>query len=594
MIHKKVQDEIVRLVDEERNAWEDALVQITPTATMYMRQAIQVFRKNYQGMFTKKEQNERDVWIPVTEQAVEDSVKMIDLDQKDINFRAVNKEALPTSSIVRAVVKNRLDHKFFGQDLDQALRSLAIDGTVVWKVWRGENEFGKDDVMYRQVDLLNLYIDPHADTIQATPAIIERVILPVDDVKNDPDMVNTEDIEGTDGIAKDGMYGSKTTSKAKEVELFERWGLMPKYFLTGNKKDTEMVQGRIVISGRGANSKLHLVAENDKGLKPYEEVWYTRVPGQWYGRGVAQKVLGMQLWANMVKNIHITRQKLTQLGVLKVRKGSGITPQMIRGLTVSGVVEVEKMDDLQQLVIQEASQSSYRDMDDIQRITQAVTSTFGAVSPENLPASMPATTAVLNDRNNKSAITLIREGVGFWLQRLMDRHIVPIILDTTSKKDIVHIMGDDEHMQDMIDRVVAKRTMEKLKTMGSNIPDEMTLRREMDRAKREMSKKDILLEIRTKFNPKNYEMRPTKSFITNEEMDTAVTIQNMISMLNLVPEAKNEIVKDIYDLLGLDAPRLEVQQQQQPQQPVQPQAVEKASSGVQQSIEANTNVGGVV
>ena len=591
-ISKKIQEEALRLVEEERTAWEDAIVRITPKASMKIKDAIQTFRKNYQGMYSKQEMNETHVWIPVTEEHVENAIKAFDLDQKDINFRAVNKKGRQTTAVVRSIVKNRLDHKFFGQDLDQAERSLAIDGTVVWKVWKGENEFGKMDVMYKQVDLLNFYIDPHAETIQSTNAVIERVILPVEEVKADPELVNTDDLQGKENLAMDGVSGSQDNRKVKEVELFERHGKMPRYFLTGNKKHTEMIDGRIVISGRGDSSMVHLIAENTNNLKPYEEAWYTRVPGQWYGRGIAQKVLGLQTWANMVKNIHITRQKVAQLGIMKVKKGSGITPQMLKGLTVNGAISVNNMDDIEQMAMQEASAAHYRDMDDIRSFAQAVTSSVGAISPENLPASAPATTSVINDRNNKSSFTLIREGIGFWLQRLMDRHMTPIILATTSVNDIIAITGDDEAVQDIIERIVAKEAMKKMQARFPQVPTEQELAFAMERAKSSLKKSDILLELKDSFNPKNYEMRPTKSFITNEEMDTAVMVQNMLSLLQIAPEAKAEIVKDIYDLMGMDAPKFSAQQPQTPEPQKTPLQAAPTLQGV--TTQANTNVGRVV
>lgn len=591
-ISKSIQEEAIRFVEEKRVAWESAIVQITPKASMHMRDAIQVFRKNYQGMFDSTDKNKTHIWVPITETAVEDAVKTFDLDQKDINFRATNREGRATTAVVRSVVKNRLDHKFFGQDLDQAERSLAIDGTVVWKVWKGKNEFGKMDVMYKQIDLLNFYIDPHADSIQAAGSVIERVILPIDDVLNDPELENTKDLKPRDTLARDGITGVQTSSKTDEVELFELHGLIPKRFLTGNKDDKGSVEGRIVISGRGDNQRLHLVAKNTKGYKPYEEAWYTRVPGQWYGRGIAQKVLGLQTWANMVKNMHITRQRVSQLGLFKIKKNSGITPQMLKSLTVNGAIQVQNMDDIEQMAVQEASMSHYKDMDDITRFTQAVTSTVSAVSAENLPSSAPATTTVINDRNNKSAHTLIREGIGFWLQRLMDRHMTPIILQTTSVGDIISIMGDDEAIVDIIDRAVAGKAMKKMKERYPFVPTEQELVMAMEKAKNTMKKSEILLELRQSFDPKNYEMRPTKSFVTNEEMDPTVMVQNLLSILQIAPEAKNEIVKDMYDLMGMEAPKMLATQ---PQQGGQPKEAPQMQSSLQEiTTQANTNVGSAV
>ena len=595
----EIEADAIKLVTEERTKWEDALVQITPEVAMTMRSAIKMFRKNYVGKFDDPNMDKNGVWIPITEQGVEDKLTDTDLDQKDLHFRATNKESRKTTSTVRAIVKTRLDQKFFGQDLDNAERSKTIDGTVVWKIWKGKDEFGKLNLMYKQLDLLNCYIDPHADNIQKAHSFIERLLLPVDEVKAMEGFVNTDDLKGATNLAKEESSGGQTQSNTKEVELFERWGLMPKYFITAKRNDTQLIQGRIVISGRGDSAKAHFIGKNTSAYKPYEENWFIKTPGSWYGRGIPQKLIGLQVYANMTKNIHIIRQKVSQLGLFKVKKGRSITPAMLKGLSVNGVIEVTDMDDIQQMVVQEASASHYRDMEEIKAMAQAVTSTVGTISPENLPASAPATTSVINDRNNKSSSTKIRETTGFWLMRMVDRHFLPIIMATTSLGEIISIVGDDSGAKDLLERAVAKEAMKELKQnyeKYGTVPTEQEFNFAFNKATAELKKGDILLSLKESFDPKNYKMRPVKAFVTNEELDAAVQIQDFLSLAGLVPEARMEIMRDVYDLLGKEAPTIDPPQpeQQQPQQGKLPKDIKGGGSLQEETTKALTNIGGVV
>ncbi len=134
------------------------------------------------------------IWIPLTETFVEQVVKNIDLDTKDIGFRAKTEEGVPFTEITRAAVKNYLDKSFFGEILDMTERQLAIDGTVVWKTWESKGEL-KTEI----VDLLNFYIDPTARSIQDAGAVIERAV------------VNWDEFEQMDGwVNKNGSNHDET------------------------------------------------------------------------------------------------------------------------------------------------------------------------------------------------------------------------------------------------------------------------------------------------------------------------------------------------------------------------------------------------
>ena len=86
---------------------------------------------------------------------------------------------------------------------------------------------------------------------------------------------------------------------------------------------------------------------------------------------------------------------MAQLGLFKVRKGSGITPQMLAKLPVNGAVEVTSPDDLTQMPIADVGQSSYTDEEVIKDWATAVTSAYPIASGGDVPASQTATTSCL-------------------------------------------------------------------------------------------------------------------------------------------------------------------------------------------------------
>ena len=576
-----IEQEAINLVREEKTLWEDATAFITDKVAYQMRNLIRQLRKNYYGVFDEPidpTTGRKKIWIPLTESLVEATVKNIDLDTKDINFRAKKPGSIGLTSVVRSIVKNYLDETFFGEKLDEAERMMAIDGTIVWKTVEREVD-GKKIADTRIVDLLNFYIDPTAKSIQETEAVIERSVMSIKEFQS-MDWMNTE-TEGDETLSKndEDNTGVRITPM---VEVFERWGLMPKSFITGEPKDTELIEGHIVCSADSDNWKLNLIEEN-KGYKPYEEARYSKVPGRWYGRGPAEKLMSLQLWLNIIVNIRINRSYFAQLGIFKIKNNSGITPQMISRLAANGAISVNQMDDIEQLAMKEASQASYNDENVIQGWAERVTSAFESVTGESLPASTPATNAVLQSRAASSAFGLVKEGFGMFLQRWLKRHAIPIIIKNTSRGDIIRITGKARDIE-AFDKRIADALIYKTIKKSRGIFDPFQIEQERQRvlAKLRNQGKDRYTKIKKDIDVTKYDVQV---YITNEEIDKAVLTQNLIQMLSLVPEGRVEIAKQVMDIMGLDGGIL-------PEQTAQPQGEQAPRTGVgtEQQVTTGANL----
>lgn len=558
----------ISIVKGEVDSWENAIAYITDRVAYKMRELVRQCRKNYWGVFDEPYDpitGQMKTWPPLTEVFVESVIDKVDLGTKDINFRAKNKKGYATKEIIRALVKDYLDRTYFGEVLDQTERQLAIDGTRVWKTFESGGKMVRVDV-----DLLNIYIDPTANSIQEAYRFTERGLYTEDQTRGMDGWINTDLAKASVGLPttdRDQLNSLTSSSTTKMVDVYEMWGKIPKYLITGAKEDTQEVDGHIVVSGLDANRPVcHLIEENknkDKDgniIKPYEECWYKRVPGRWYGKGIAEMLLMLQTWLNMVVNVRINRSRISQLGLWKIRKGSGVTPQMLSKLGTNGAVVLSSMDDLEQLVMQEASQSSYEDEKNIIDWAQRLTKAFEIVTGEKLPASTPATNAVIQDRNSKSTFTMIKEGISFFLQRWMDRHALPLIIKTTKGQDFFRIVNDDDKISEIYDRVAAFLVQEELGKRDPNSPppSEAEVLDAIEEARSTLKRRgelffDLLEELAA-------DQVDTKVYITNEELDAAVLSDKLTAVLGIVPEYKDAILNQLFDLWGLDLPKLKAQQ----------------------------------
>lgn len=590
----------IEIVRGERARWEVATAFITDRVSFKMRELIRTCRKNYYGIFDQPYDAHtglKKVWYPLTEINVNAVVKNIDLDQKDINFRAKTPNGYGITDITRAHVKDKLSRMYFGQKLDDFEKHLAIDGTAVWKTYE---EQGK--LRLQLVDLLNIYIDPTTPSIQEAYRFTERSLLFREEIANMNGWRNTEDIVPAVGLPRTDPYflssSSGATSNVKMSDVYELWGKIPKSLITGKKADENIeVEGHLVVSGLDSkgNERCHLIEGNTKQdaegnyLKPYEECWYDRVPNRWYGRGIAEKLLELQVYANIVFNVRINRSRVSQLGLFKIRKGAGITPQQLSRLPSNGAVMLNNLDDLEQLVIQEVGATSYKDEEVVNSLAERLTNAFEIVTGENLPSSTPATNATIQNQNAKSGFAFIKDGIGFFLSRWMDRHALPIFAKELTADEIVRITADEENFKELVDRVVlflAMRSLDEHFAQGY-VPSEEELYAAMDDAHNRLRGSDLFIKLVKKIITDELE---TEVYVTNEEMDVNVTIQNLITMLQAAPEYREAIVKQAFDLMGLGqlpkaTPAPASAQPGQPGQPPPPGQPQMAPQQLQQLVQ---------
>lgn len=544
----------IDIVKREKTEWEDAPAYVTEQVFFNMREVIRQCRKNYWGVFdepTDKVSGREKIWHHLTKSFVDYKVKNRDLDTKDINFRAKHPSAIPESMIIRSIVKNSLDEIFFGETLDITQRQLEIDGTAVWMT-------EEDEFKPRLIDLLNIYIDPVTECISEADSIIERLVLPITTFKKigRANKWLDLDIQGTDMVSRtDERVLPATRTSVKYVEVYRRRGLAPKWLITGKEKDDEDIPTEIIVSGTKGNWTVHNIEQRkDNALKGYEEAWSTRVQGRWYGEGTAERLLQYQLLENENLNIRRERGMVSKLGVFQVKKGAGITPQALSRLTVNGAVEVQNPgQDLIQMPIADVPISAYKDEELIYQLAQRVTGMFETAVGEALPSSTPATNAAIQAQGAKTQTSLDQEGFGMFLQRWLKRYAVPNIIKKTKVGDLVRMEFDPKDLRAFDEGLVSTQMASQLEQMNAAMqfvdPNQVQL--ENNRALESIQRQgqDRFVQLDSIPDLLKYDV---EVYITNEEIDKGVAIQNIVSMMPIVPEYKDQLIQQAFDLMGLN------------------------------------------
>lgn len=604
---KPAQSEIeqiaLELIRREKTAWDTGTAFVTDRVAFQMRNVIRLMRKNYWGVFDEPNDpitGKRKIWAPMTEYLVESAAKNINVDIKDVDFRSKNSSAQPLTIIVRQAVRNYLERMNFGELLEMSIRQVAIDGTLVWKTIVETGSDGKRRLIVSLVDLLNWYVDPTVDNARAAESKIERALMTPDEISKMTGWINTKGLAGTNQFNRyDGSLPyvpSTTQGQVKMREVFERWGIMPKFLMTNKPEDKDkQVEGHIVASSMGSDWVIHLIEENKKKFfdgsahTPYEDFQYTKIHGRYYGKGIAEKLMWLQIYLNTIFNIRKNRQELQQLGLFKIRAGSNITPQMIARLVTTGAIKVTDLDkDIAPLEFpQSGIEESMNDEKNSIDWGQRVTGLFEAATGDQLPASQPATTTAIQSQSAQSQFVLIQKGLGMFLERWIKNHLLPFILQELKQGDVIRLTGEYDEIAQLDEWAVNKELadfIDKATKKGKvvNLP-QIEFERARALKRLQTSGKDRFMNIDMDFDATEYDV---EIVITNEEINKAVLMQNLTQMLGVVPpDIQEGIVREIFDLVGLDPNQLksttpnalsgagQPQQQQGQQQPQQQQGL---------------------
>lgn len=551
-----IEQEAINIIKSEKEKWEDAEVQVTEKVRFRARDLVRTCRKNYYGFFDRPVDpitGRKRLFYPLTEELCDAVAPKLGIQTKNIDFTATNELGYITAEIARLGVRKFLRDEYVGEIQDDDALNLAINGTVVRKTWTR-----KGKICTRDVDLLNIFIDPTAKSIQDAYRFTERAVMFADDIKK-TGWMNVKDIATSEEIPRvDTQERNAQAQGVKQTDVWELFGKIPERLFTGNPKDEGDVDGHIIISGLEAGkAQVHVLEKNsnkDKDgntVKPYEEGWYIKVPGRWYGKGVAEKLLSLQIWMNLIINIRITRATLSQLGLFKIRRGANITSNQISKLGTNGAISVNSMDDIEQLIVQEASDASYKDEDNIRSISQRLTSAFEVVTGENLPASMPATNAAIMSRSALGTFTQITNRNAMYIRRWVDRQVLPRLVKTWDTKHVMNLMGNDEKFETLLERVAIYQVTEEM-MKGNRIPTEEAVLNAVEDLKDNYRKRGSLFI--TELKDLMISSIDTRVQTSDEDLDPAIIADKLIQMAQIAPEYKGHIIKELYNNLGLSLP----------------------------------------
>ncbi len=449
--------EIIALVQNEKQNYEDASTEI--------REAIKRSRKNYASKFdnpytrTKREK----LFVPLTQWEVDTVVPKVFVNDKALTVNPRNERSVRKAVIAEQVIKYQVRQTNFPTYFKNSIYDLGIDGTTVWALyWDFEREILpedeslskramkffkrlfngriekdkpkinilKDNIGFKQINVLDVYIDPTADSIQDASSFIFKQNKPLEQVKRNKLYHNTGELVGY-SVEPQDTYSAQSTnqynigkSDVKHeqafVDIFERWGKVPLHFLTKRKSDEKkniFIDGVITIAQLESGKPVVLrvdVSPFEHGQKPFVECWFQKKQGRWYGIGIGERLIGLQSYYNRVMNRRIENEDVLHAGMWVKKRGSGISTKNIVAQP-GAVIEVDNMDDIKQMEMRDISQLSNGSIQLINDFAERVTGANDIATGS--AADRSATTSLIKDRNSDTRFAAVRGYINDFLLR---------------------------------------------------------------------------------------------------------------------------------------------------------------------------------
>ena len=555
--------EIIRIMKAEKTAWEDGEVFVTDRVAFVMRNVLKQARKNFFGIFDEPDDpvtGRKKIWVPLTEWVVENVVKNIDIDTKDIHVEPMKPEASVSAEMFNFILRNKLEKAGFGKTLNANNQNIVIDGSGNLKAWK---EDGQLKIVYQ--DSLHVIADPSVQCLDESPAIIEENILSLPEFREYKDWNNKEFVTGSKtvsryGIAEPSVSKSANSSEVPYVRVYERYGWSPKFVLTGNEDDRdEYIYTLSVVSELDGKPVVHVIKEVKN--HPYQDFKFKDVLNRLLGRGIPEKLFEIQKYVNETVNTRLNTARVVQLGMWRI--GAGVTSKQLKELFSTSGIRANQ-GDIERLNTGTIDASSYKDEEVAYEWAKRVTQT---TNEDEAAGSKPATTSLIEERGANKGYDLIVENIYLNLAKFIKEKVVPIIIDTLKEGEIEKITGDPQAIakleEPFVRNLVRTKNAQAFMETGQYIfqnaeQEQMAIAQLMQEMNKQYGNKRFVPILKQAFDTE-YEIRIDPAGDVINKGLLAQQLTNVMTMLTgagvPITELK-DVAQELFDTMGLPGEKL--------------------------------------
>ena len=456
------------------------------------------------------------------------------------------------------------------------------------------------------VDLRRLVLDPTVDTITNSRfVILEHNLTPTQlRAKQKDGWENVEEViskfyvnTAPEPYIQDGTLNQVNSTPV--IKIYERYGEVPKSWLDGSepKENEEMVRALFIVAGvnnYGLGEDGKTVTREDGvvlfrskwfGDWPFRDFHYDKTEGRWLGIGVIEDLFQIQERTNELANEKRDSMTISNKHIFQTQDKT-IVKNLIRDLSNGAVIMAGSNGGLVPLANEERNLAAFNS-EEMRYANQAkeITFSYDSIRGEQLPASTPATNAVIQDRNTKSVYGVKRENLANMLRFFFTELVIPQAIKDLTPEHILHFIGSNEELF-RIDSALVKEIVNRkaLDLLLDGIPvDEMAIEQIKTDVFNQLKEAgtDRFITIKDSFY-KNADFTFDIN-IDNEQEDSQLLTNNLFSVFTALASnptiLQDPVIKALFyeyaERAGVSPMKLEIaamerDQQQQAQQVQQP------------------------
>lgn len=519
------------------------------------------------------------------------ATRMLNIDTKHLRLWPTNPISHYSTFFLEKEIKYWIKKNGFNKVLNQIAEKLPEYGSVVLrKLKKGA----------RVQDLRRMFNDPTVDCLEdsrfltflhyMTPSQLREK------VKEGWDADQVEAIikkagQGTD--APDSYENDASTNVIRStpyIKVYERFGMVPEEWLE-NKEATEgstMVKALFIVAEPFLVGTKEGKITSEEGSILYKSKWFTKYPvkefhykkteGRWLGVGVVETLFNAQERVNELANQKRIAMEISSMHLFQTQ--DQVIIQNILNDVQNGDVLKTGSNGLNPVATEERNLSAFASEEqryDVLADRQSFANDL--LSGGQIPASTPATNAVIQNNNATSVFLFKRQNESIGLSEFFNEFVIPQALKDLSAEHIMRFTGSVDELAQLdkeIIKVVANEKIMEMLLSGQVVTEEekakvvnqITMKLKAQGAARYLKMKENL------YKDTEFEF---DYMVDNEQEDVAVMANNLLTLMTAITQnpqiLSNPIVKKLLykyaEKIGISPSELELADTQNTEQQMQ-------------------------
>jgi len=435
-----------------------------------------------------------------------------DLDTKDISIEAENQQAIGVVGVLKPIIQNHLKVEDYASLLNSVRDELVDFGHVILK---------KTSEGTETVDLRNVVRPAHILDVQKGGLIEKHEWTYSDMLQRKSKFDKWEEVET--------LWEKMKTQGLSTFQVYEHWliddfdGQVTKGVIMSLDReimkpedgsepsdwDTTVELSRTKtpytkpiadIQKKKELEKSGFLIDGEEPLYPYQDIRFVAVKGRWLGAGVYEITAPVRRAYNRTLNVKLRYDEIQTKGTFLHTKGingKSLTQEAINALESTGVVDLQNGAQLEQLRIQSLTNEFINSADKFFEFARQLLGLTAQGTGEDLPANMPATTAVINDKRAKTLFDSILETQGIAWRNWFSDFELDDILDNLSAKKWAKIQGSEEDLIEVITPFAIKylkmdQRFQNMVSLGRELKIMEAVQPAIDKVQKELVKDNIM------------------------------------------------------------------------------------------------------